>query len=323
MPPPKDPIKRAAWLQKNREAHIGKTVSQETRDKISASSKGQEKPHFKGKPLSEEHKRKVSEGMKGMEFSEEHKRNLSEAAKKREYTEEEKFRLSQLRVGVLHTDDTKEKMAKTRKGMIPTEYNRKKVVEAHLGKPLSDETKAKISATLTGRKHTEETKKIMASQRQGENHPRYGVILTKEERDHLRDINKGEKCYFYIDGRNSEKQKYCEKWTPDFRRRVRAYWGNICAICGCTTVENGNHNMSVHHVSYNKKACCKNDEDVGDRLFATTCKPCHTATNRKEEREAYIEWFTLMIELFHDGKCYYTFDEYVHLKMDKRLNNEL
>ena len=62
--------------------------------KMSESKKGKPSPK-KGKPLSEEHKRKVSESLKGKTKSEEHKRKISEARKGKPKSEETKRKLSE------------------------------------------------------------------------------------------------------------------------------------------------------------------------------------------------------------------------------------
>ena len=64
----------------------GHTVSEEVRKKISKANKGKSrnkgKPSWnKGKYLSEEHKRKISEALKGIPLSEERKKKISKACK--------------------------------------------------------------------------------------------------------------------------------------------------------------------------------------------------------------------------------------------------
>lgn len=82
--------------------HKSHPVSMETRYKISkawtlerrqAQSNRMSKA-FKGKPLSNEHRRKISEAAKGRRFSEETKRKLSEALKGRPRSEETKRKIS-------------------------------------------------------------------------------------------------------------------------------------------------------------------------------------------------------------------------------------
>lgn len=48
---------------------------------------------------------------------------------------------------------------------------------------------------------------------------------------------------------------YCQKFNADLRRRVRAFFGNKCFLCGKPQSENPKK-LAVHHVNYNKNACC-------------------------------------------------------------------
>lgn len=73
--------------------------------------------HHKGKPRSEETKKKISEANKGKKLSEERKRKISEA----------------------------------HKGMHPSDEARKKMSEAHKGMRYSEETKKKISEVSKGK----------------------------------------------------------------------------------------------------------------------------------------------------------------------------
>ena len=80
MGAPKDPIKRAEWIRKQREAKIGRKLSEEHKGKISESHKG-EKHHFYGKKFSEDYKKKLSESHKGIRQSEETKEKIRMNAK--------------------------------------------------------------------------------------------------------------------------------------------------------------------------------------------------------------------------------------------------
>ena len=72
-----------------------------------------------------------------------------------------------------------------------------------------------------------------------------------------------------------------------------------------TKEENNNTLLSVHHVKYNKDACCT---DESPRMFVPLCMSCHAATtNSKKKYEQHIE--ELLIEKYN-GKCYYTREEY-------------
>jgi molecular chaperone DnaK (HSP70) len=92
----------------------GKSPSEETRRKISESSKG--------RILSEETKRKISESNKGKIFSEEHKRKLSESHKGQMVSKETRRKISETQSGEKHylygkslPKETKRKMSEANK----------------------------------------------------------------------------------------------------------------------------------------------------------------------------------------------------------------
>jgi hypothetical protein len=96
----------------------GKKMSEEQRQKLSASCKGRR--------LSEKTKEKISKAFKGRELSESHKRKIGESNKgKPRHTEESKERLRKMqqdrkgKPGKPHSDATKEKISKATKGRIP------------------------------------------------------------------------------------------------------------------------------------------------------------------------------------------------------------
>ena len=99
----------------------GKTLSEETKNKIGEAAKGNK--NMLGKHHSEEAKRKMSEAAKGRKHSEETKNKIGEAAKGHKNM-----------LGKHHSEESKQKMS-----------------EAHKGKNLSEETKKKMSESFKGR----------------------------------------------------------------------------------------------------------------------------------------------------------------------------
>ena len=133
------------------------TVSDETKQKISKSRSG--KPTWnKDKHMSEEYKIKLSMALKGKPtwntgkkcgpLSEEHKRKISESEKGRKLSEE-----------------TRKKMSESRKGKSIPEEQKKKISAALKGRSHSEEHNRKVSEALKGntnskgKHHTEETKR--------------------------------------------------------------------------------------------------------------------------------------------------------------------
>lgn len=91
--------------------------------------------------------------------------------------------------------------------------------------------------------------------------------------------------------------KYCPKFNPKFKERVREFWGRKCGICG--RIESTlSRKLSVHHVNYEKMSCC-NDAPP---LFIPLCNACHTKTNFK--REYWEHSLTEFIMIYFDGDSY-------------------
>lgn len=101
--------------------------------------------------------------------------------------------------------------------------------------------------------------------------------------------------------------EYCNKFNENLKNRVRAFFGNKCFLCGKPQDENG-RNLSVHHVNYDKNACCDNSRV----MFVPLCQECHGKTNN--DREYWEDYFEQILEKKYDYKCYYTKEEYNNLK---------
>lgn len=129
---------------------LGTKHTKETRERMSQLYKSGKKISWnKGKPLSEEHRQRLSEAhkgkktTKGRKLSEEHKRKLSEALKGKHYkprTEIHKKRISQALIGRKLPDETKRKLSKAKKGKKFSEEHKRKLSEAHKGKHHSSKT---------------------------------------------------------------------------------------------------------------------------------------------------------------------------------------
>jgi hypothetical protein len=117
-------------------------------------------PWNKGKPRSEETKRKISEANKG-------KNNFN--------------------YGKTVSEETRKKMSEAKKGKPRSEETIRKVSEANRGKTRSEETKRNQSEKMKGennpmygKKHSEETRKKQSDAKKGEKHPHYGKSPSEE-----------------------------------------------------------------------------------------------------------------------------------------------
>lgn len=123
----------------NKDIKTGSYLTELGRKKVSDANKG----------IPKNHGAKVSVGLKGKPKSEEHKRKLSEAGKGN-------VPWNKGKTGVQES---------TRKGVKVSDEIRAKMSAAQKGKVMSVLQKEKISATLKGRKMSEETKQKMSDAR--------------------------------------------------------------------------------------------------------------------------------------------------------------
>lgn len=108
-------------------------------------------PNHRGKPKSEEHKRKISEAQKGKVVSDETKQKIKKA---------------RIKQTIVHSEETKQKIG-----------------AAHRGKTVSEETKQKLSmnhADVSGENNPMYGK-------YGEMHPKFGKVLSFESRQKIRE----------------------------------------------------------------------------------------------------------------------------------------
>ena len=91
-------------------------------------------------------KHKISSARKGMPIWNKGKKGLQIAWNKgRQLSEEHKRKVSESHKGKHHIEETKRKMSESRKGIFFSEEHRRKISEANSRRHLSEETKRKIS----------------------------------------------------------------------------------------------------------------------------------------------------------------------------------
>jgi hypothetical protein len=143
------------WLNKQNGNKDFKNLkhSAETKLKISKKNKGQIS-NRKGKPLSDDHKRKISKSNKGKLLSDTHKLNLSKAKTGKTLSDDHKRKISERHIGRVLTEETKRKISNAHKGKSRpklTEEHKKKIAESSIGRIQSTETKEKISKSKEGK----------------------------------------------------------------------------------------------------------------------------------------------------------------------------
>lgn len=154
----------------------------------------------------------------------------------------------------------------------------------------------------------------------GENHPHYVEKVIKKCLNcgktiiispHLEKIGAGKYCSQVCHFKHRDRtgpngsfwkgglsfEPYCYLFNEEFKERVRHFYGNKCVLCGAN---NGNRRLCVHHVNYDKDACCNSSE----KLFVALCNGCHNKTNTNREKWQVL--FRDMIFNQYNGKCYLT-----------------
>ena len=102
--------------------------------------------------------------------------------------------------------------------------------------------------------------------------------------------------------------------TKEFKERVRAWYNYQCS--NCEQPQNIEKHC-VHHVYYNKMACCEQNENgeyiynidgeqvivIGNpNKFVALCKSCHAKTNHN--RVYWARYFEDIINNWYDGRSW-------------------
>lgn len=161
---------------------------------------------------------------------------------------------------------------------------------------------------LFGKHFSKESRQKMSESLSGENNPRFGKKFPEQS--------------VRISGSGNGNWKggisfepYCPKFNKDLKTRVRTFFDYRCVICGKSTEEN-KRNLAVHHVEYDKLACCH-----GKPIhFAALCHKCHSKTNYNREYWEHI--LHIIIDEIYNGRSYYTKEEYENMIKKTRRTEE-
>ena len=331
----KDPKKAEEWKKgqsermKGNTYKLGKSLSEETKKKISESHKGMVSI-MKGKTFEEiygfERAKEIKE-----KLSESHKGEISYNKGKtyEEYFGEEKAEEIKNKMrGREVIKETRKKMSEAKQGYVPwmkgkhhTEEAKKKLSKAHLGKKLSDETKEKISEGHKGvpwdvkygkekademRENTSRIQKYrVRTEKERENIGKAGKgrIVSEETRKKISEASKGEKHPNWQGGLSFE--PYTLDFNEAFKEKIRERDNHCCVICN-KPQEESKYKLSVHHIDYNKK-------NSFPQNCVTLCRNCHIKTNYN--REAWTPFFQ---KLLNEREGYqYTEDQKIILDFTK------
>jgi transposase len=161
----------------------------------------------------------------------------------------------------------------------------------------TDETRAKLSANA---RHLWDTPELRAKV---EDHWHEVVAnpLYRKQNAAMNSLRTGPLSPRWKGGKSFE--PYCPKFNREFKKRVRAFFEHRCVCCGKHENE-CRRKLSVHHIEYNKQACC--DNRIAQ--FVTLCDMHHSKTNG--DRDRWESMLHRIIDEIYDGKSYYTKEEW-------------
>ena len=236
---------------------------------------------------------------------------------------ERRRKISEAHIGMKHSEESKQKVSQNKKGKPLSDEHKQLLSQIRKGRPKSEEHKRKIAESLKGHDTPEEVRKKLSEKLSGANHPMFGkkvpkdVVMRRAESQRGREFSESHKRNISLSligkrsGKNnpmyigSENKEYCYKFDPNLRERVRAWFNYTCFECG-TPQYVLKEQLGVHHVDYNKNACC--DGKVVKMI--PLCRDCHGKTSAKNWRDHFEKYYSWLLEQYYGGKCYFTKEEY-------------
>jgi hypothetical protein len=296
---PKDPTKHKAYIENQRNKHIGKKRTEEQKKKISERVTGEGNP-FYGKHHLDETKKLLSEKTKEQWLDPKSRKKVLEANQTKIIPIESRKRMGGIK-------------RYTRKGQHHSEKTKEQLRIINQGKKRSLESRNKQSVTMKERFLNDHI-----------------LIGQWSERNKL-DKNprwKGGSSFF----------PYCPKFNNKFKENVRNRFHGECQFPGCekTKEELGQKRKhSIHHVFAEKMTCCEGnikemdlvrkrlpktvahfgepnfteEEIMYIRMMVPLCDKHHSMVTHESndlpyEDTVYRKYFAELIMREYDGKCW-------------------
>ena len=255
-----------------------------------------------GRKLSDEHKKKIGAASSRIQNDPDYKEKKSIKSKEMWSNPEFKEKHSKIMKEVTSNPEYKEKISIASKKMWEDPEYREKV--SNINKINNDKPERRKFVSEQFKKlwdDPEYHQDMILKRPRGEDHPNW----------------RGGASY----------GDYCKEWKPS-RSRCRSFFNYTCVECGKleseNITENGKQwNLSVHHVFGNKDMCCEQDEiDYTKRKMVPLCINCHCKITNSKDQEYWQNKFSKLIDEQYGGKCYYTKEEMLDIKLKQYNENK-
>ena len=167
--------------------------------------------------LKQHHRRGVPSWNKGKEMSEEFRKKLSEVNKGKIYSKETKQKMSKARKGKKLNEEIRQKISNAKKGKTYiNKETRKKISLSLMGHEVSKETREKLSIAGRGHKVDEETRRKISKGNEGK-------ILSRETREKISISNMGKRLSDRVKEKVGLSNKG-KKRSEEFKKRISMNW---------------------------------------------------------------------------------------------------
>jgi hypothetical protein len=111
-------------------------------------------------------------------------------------------------------------------------------------------------------------------------------------------------------------EPYCYKFNEDLKERVRDFFERECFMCGAGEVEKSH---AVHHIEYNKMACCDGNNEA---LLVPLCENCHNKTTPMKDRTFWEKILYHQLMQRTGGKCFLTHKEVLIIEQKQKRGEQ-